>query len=232
MLEARDLMTSRVVSVAPDSTMSEAADLMVAHDVGALPVLDGKRLVGIITEGDLIHRAEIGTALRQRAWWLRLITDNATLATEYVKSHSTHVADVMTSHVFTVQEGAPVTEIVDLLERKRIKWVPVMRGDELVGLFSRASLVRAIAAAGNASPAMPARDDRDIRRDVIDAMRGETWASVGTSDVLVKDGVVAFRGACQSDEERRASRILAENVAGVRGIDDRRVLIDLAHSAV
>lgn len=232
MLVAKDVMTSPVVSVRPDSTVGEVADLLISQGISAVPVIDGETLLGIISEGDLVHRVEIGTMPRPRAWWLRIFTENATLASEYVKTHSVHVADVMTANVSTVMETTPISEIADLLERKRIKRVPVLRGGRVVGIVSRANLVRALATARQVTLSPTSRDDSGIRQDVLDALRRETWTSVGASDVTVTDGIVTFWGTYQSEEERKASHVLAENIVGVRGIDDRRIFLDMNYGAV
>ena len=232
MLVAKDVMTSPVVAVRSDSTVGEVADLLMSQRISAVPVIDGERLVGIVSEGDLIRRVEIGTTPRPRAWWLRLFTENAKLASEYIRSHSVHVADVMTTNVATVTETTPISEIADMLERKRIKRVPVLRGGRVVGIVSRANLVRALASARHVTLAPISRDDSGIRQDVLDALRRETWTSVGASDVTVTDGIVTFWGPYQSEEERKASHVLAENIVGVRGIDDRRIFLDLTHSVV
>lgn len=232
MLTARDIMTSQVVSVQPDSTVKDVADLLVAQGISAVPVLAGDRLVGIVSEGDLLHRAEIHTEPPPRSWWMRIFKGNAALATEYTKSHSTHVIDVMTADVATVLEDTPLSEIADLLERRHIKRVPVLRDRKVVGIVSRANLVRALATARHMELNPASRDDSGIRLDVLNALRRETWTSVGASDVSVTDGVVTFWGTVQSEAERKASHVLVENIDGVRGFDDHRILIDLTYGVV
>ena len=147
MLIAKDVMTSPVIAVGPDSTVDEVADILLSHGISAVPVIDRGALLGIVSEGDLIRRAEIGTAPQHRSWWLRLFASNAALAEGYVKSHSEHVTDVMTKQVATVVESTPVVEIATLLEHNRIKRVPVLRDGQVVGIVSRANLVRALVVA-------------------------------------------------------------------------------------
>ena len=226
MLTAKDVMTSSVVAAQPDGTVGDVADLLVSHGISAVPVIDHGVLLGIVSEGDLFHRAEIGTATHRRSWWLRPFIDAAALAREYVRSHSVHVVDVMTRNVATVTETASIADIVSLLESSRIKRVPVLRNGQVVGIVSRADLVRALAVAAKAAPASASRDDESIRLEIIDALRSESWASGGNPNVAVTDGVVVFWGAYLSEPERKASHILAENIAGVRAIDDRRILLD------
>ena len=231
MLIARDIMTSPVVAVGPESTVGEVADLLVSHGISAVPVIEGGALLGIVSEGDLIRRAEIGTAPQHRSWWLRLFADNAALAADYVRSHSVHVIDVMTRKVTTVTDSTPVAEIASLLERKRIKRVPVVRDGQVVGIVSRANLVRALAAASK-SPFIASHGDSRIRQEILDALRSESWPSAESRDVTVTDGVVIFRGAYLSEQERKASRVLAENISGVRAVDDHRVRRDLPFGMV
>lgn len=232
MLRAKDLMTSDVVSAGPRSTVNEVADLLMSHGIGVLPVIDGDRLIGIVSEGDLVHRAEIGTAPRHRFWWLRIFAKNASMAKKYIRSHSTHVTDIMTAPVLTVAEDTSVSEIADLLERRRIKHVPVVRGHRVVGIVSRADLVRALAAAGHMKLTPTPRHDGDIHQDILDALRHEHWASSETPNITVTDGIVTLRGTYQSEEQRKALHILAENIDGVRGIDDHRALFDFASGLV
>lgn len=229
MLKARDIMTSHVITVGPSDTISNVASLLAQHAISALPVTEGGRLVGIVSEGDLLRRDEIGTATRHRSWWLRFFTDASTMAAEYTKSHARHVADVMTRKVASVTEDTPLTEIADLLEKKRIKRVPVLRDGKVVGIVSRANLIRALAVA-RASPLMgAASSDRDIRDELLKKLRSESWASIGASDVTVTDGVVTFWGAYMSEQERQASCVLAENIPGVRGIEDHRLPMEVPY---
>jgi CBS domain-containing protein len=225
MLYAKDVMTREVVSIRSDSTVVEAAALMLRNRISAVPVIDDGRLVGIISEGDLVHRAEIGTAEHARSWWLRLFRDAGSLAEEYARSHARRVADLMTPHVHTVAEVTPVSKVADLLDRARIKRVPVMRGDSVVGIVSRADLMKAVVA--TARQDVPARaSDGAIRRALLEELRRQPWATAAETSVEVHDGLVSFWGTIASEDERRATRILAENVAGVRGVEDHRLVID------
>jgi CBS domain-containing protein len=224
-MKAKDVMTPYVVAVGPDNTVGEVADILLTHGISAVPVVDGGRLVGIVSEGDLIRRAEIGTAERHRSWWLRLFTDDTTLATEYVKSHATRVRDIMTRKVITVTEEAPLADIAAALEKNRIKRVPVLRDGRLVGIVSRANLIQGLAAARATPLASAAADDGMIRARVLEALRSLPWSGVGTADVTVTEGLVELWGMYRSREERDAERVAAENVPGVRKVEDHRVLM-------
>jgi CBS domain-containing protein len=222
-MKAKDVMTSDVVSVGPDSTVREVADLLLARAISAVPVIDGGKLVGIVSEGDLMRRAEIGTAAEtHRSWWLRLFGGSAALATDYVKAHAEHIRDVMTRNVIAVAEETPLADVAAVLEANRIKRVPVVRDGRLVGIVSRANLIRALAAA-KARPLAPAApDDGAIRTRVLETLRSEPWSDIGYADVTVADGLVEFWGLYESEEARRAARVAAENVPGVRRVEDHR----------
>ena len=222
-MKAKDVMNPHVVSVSPDNTVSEVADTLLKHGISAVPVVDGDKMVGIVSEGDLIRRAEIGTAERHRSWWLRLFTGSATLATEYVKSHARRVRDVMTNDVISVRADTPISDVAAVLEKNRIKRVPVLRDGKLVGIVSRANLIRGLAAAKVMPVQSAAPDDSEIRVKILGDLRSQPWSSIGAADVTVTSGLVEFWGTYESDEVREAARIVAENVPGVRKVEDHRM---------
>lgn len=222
MLIAKDIMSPSAVSVGLDSTVADVADILVSHKISGVPVIDRGVLCGIVSEGDLLRRMEIGTDRHFRPWWLRLFKGNAILAADYIKAHSVHVCDVMTSDVVTVTEATTVVDIIDLLERKGIRRVPVLRNGQVVGIVCRADLVKAILIAETPSQPAEMNDDNRIRAEIQAALRSESWLSEENSTVTVNNGTVTFWGAYITDEERKASHILAENIAGVRAIDDHR----------
>lgn len=225
MLHAKDVMTREVISIGPESTVLEAAELMLKNRISAVPVIADGRLVGILSEGDLVHRAEIGTAGHTPSWWLRLFKNPGALAEAYARSHSRRVADLMTGDVHTVSETTPVADAADLFDRARIKRVPVMRGDTVVGMLSRADLLKALVASGHeGGDAKP--DDETIRARLLEEIGREPWATLSELNVEVKDGFVSFWGTAASEEERRATRVLAENLDGVKGVRDDRIVID------
>lgn len=232
MLRAKNIMTTQVVTIGPDGTVNDVVMLMMLHRISAVPVVDGGKLIGIISEGDLIRRAEIGTTSRHRHWWLKFLTGGAALASEYTKSHSVRVVDVMTKKVVTVTEDATLAEIAELFEERRIKRVPVTRNGQVVGIVSRANLVHAIAIAPDTSLLATWTDDHSIRDQVLKAMKAEPWASIGSTDITVSGGVVAFWGAYLSEEEREASHVLAENIPGVRKVEDHRVPVEIPYGTL
>lgn len=222
-MKAKEIMTSRLVTVQPDTSIAEIAKLMMEWSISAVPVVDDNfKIVGIVSEGDLIRREEVGTAEKQRSWWLGLLTATDDLADEFVKMHGKAASDVMTSDVVTVGEDTELTEIADILEKRGIKRVPVVRDDRLVGIVSRANFIQCIATAKDVRVVPVNTDDEQIREEVANTLRKETWASLGTTNVTVANGMVRFWGTVASDAERKASRIMAEGVAGVTGVEDNR----------
>ncbi|PBB81187.1 histidine kinase [Mesorhizobium sp. WSM3879] len=232
-LVAMDIMRSPVVAVGPDSTLDEVCDLLVTRGLSAVAVIDRGVMLGTVSEEDLVHRAEIGTVAPRRSWWFHLFGRNAALAADYLKSHSAHVTDVMTRQVITVSPCTPIDEIAALLEVNRTRRVFVVSGERAVGVVARADLVRTLASARQSRPRpVSFHDDASIRREIVDALRVEAWPSIGAADVSVKNGVVTLWGGYLSEQERKASLVLAENTAGVRAVDDLRVPLDVAYAMV
>src|SRR6516162_10833308 len=125
-MKARDVMVSPVVTVGANATVRDAAKLLIAKRISAVPVVDGAgKLVGIVTEADLLHRAEAGTE-RPVAWWLSLMSGDRALADEYVKSHARKVKNVMTRDVKTAEPDTPLVDIADLFEKKHISGVQTL----------------------------------------------------------------------------------------------------------
>ncbi len=218
-MQAKDVMTRDVVTVGPDTQVGEIAKLLLARRISAVPVVDASGVLrGIVSEGDLLRRAETGTE-RRRSWWLELLVENRELAHEYVKSHGLTAKDVMTAPVVTVGDDADLAEIAAVLERNRIKRVPVTHGGRLVGIVSRANLLQALAAAGTPKAKAPA-DDRALREAIIAAFKHQKWTPDLTVNVTVQDGQVSLYGLVSSEDERRAMRVAAEEVAGVGKVTD------------
>ncbi len=231
MLMAKDVMTADVITVAPDTTIRTVAELLVTQGISGVPVLDKSVLVGIVTEGDLLHRAEIGTAARPVSWWSRIFKNKAVLAAEYSREHSTRVVDVMTKDVVTVEESTPIADIADLLAQRKIRRVPVMRSGKVVGI-SRANIVRALAVTANLPGRACEADDETIRQQIQLALRNEAWPSASTPNFTVKNGAVSFWGTVESGAERDALRVLCENIPGVQKVEDHRVILSFPTFAV
>jgi CBS domain-containing protein len=219
-MRAMDVMTSRVITVGENATVPETAKLMAERGISAVPVVDKEnRIVGMVSEGDLLHRAETGTE-RRRSWWLDMVSSTNKLAGEYIKSHSGKVKDVMTRDVLSVTEETPVADIAVLLETNRIKRVPVVRDGKIVGIVSRANLVRALAMTIREGVGGTDADDRMIRDKLLAELKAQKWAEVSPANVTVKDGVVHLWSSYLSEQERRALIVAAEGSPGVRRVED------------
>jgi CBS domain-containing protein len=218
-MKARDVLQPRVVTVAESATVETAVRLMLQHHVSGLPVVDGRnQLVGIVTEGDFLRRAEIGTQPRH-ARWVAFLLGPGRLADEYRQTHTRQVRDVMTPRVVTVEEDTDAAQIVHLMERHRIKRVPVVRGKDLVGIISRADLVRAFGLSLRTAKLHPIRTtDADIRAAIVGEMGRQAWGAGTNANVMVRDGVVDLYGSILDERERQALRVMAENVPGVKRV--------------
>jgi len=217
-MRAIDVMATAVVVARPDMTVRDVAGMLADYRISGMPVVDAQgNLVGVITEGDLLRRAEIGTEGKRRAWWLDLIASTRGLASEYVKEHSRLVSEVMTTNVVTVAEETPLAEIAELMERHRIKRIPVMRDGRMTGLVSRANLIRALASVGPKLRGSITPDDSAIREAILSAMSASRWA-LQRDNVIVTNGVVHLWGMITSEDEGKAIRVAAENVPGVKEV--------------
>lgn len=216
---ARDVMTTSIVFASPQMSVREAAHLLAEHSISAAPVADANgNLLGIISEGDLMRRHEIGTGARERSWWLEFLMSTRELANEYVKEHAHAVSDLMTTEVVTVSEDTPLAEVAELLERHRIKRVPVLKDGKVTGLVSRGDLVRALASSSEGDEqASAARADADLREAILDAMSGQRWA-LSRRQVIVNKGEVHLWGVVLSEEERKAICVAAQQVAGANKV--------------
>lgn len=228
-MRAKDIMTAPVITAGPDSSVSEIAALLFERRISAVPVVEEGRLVGIVSEGDLLHRHEIGTerGARPGSWWLRLFSAGHS-AEGYIKSHARKARDVMTREVVSVAPDSDAAEIASLLEAHGIKRVPVLEGGRLVGVVSRANLVQALAGVAQAAVRVTPPSDQSIRSRLLAELQSQPWWRRGTFSLEVKDGRVTYRGIVDSAEERDAARVAAENIPGVRAVQDlRRPMRDL-----
>jgi CBS domain-containing protein len=215
-MQAQDVMTTVVATIPADATVQEAARLMLERRISALPVLDSKdRVAGIVSEGDLVRRTELGTAT-PRSWWLRLIAEDA--ARDYVKTHGDSVRDVMSSPAISVRRSTSLTQVALLLEKHRIKRVPVLDAGRLVGIVSRADLVRRLAISPD-RPAPRATSDRAVRRRVLDQLV-KSGIDLNYVNLTVEGGTVHFWGGVHSAMQRRALRTAARSTEGVRKVED------------
>lgn len=222
-IQAQDVMTQHVVTVAADAAVKEAAKLMVEHRVSALPVVrSDNRVVGIVSEGDLIRREEIGTGARRTPWLRALIHGNAR---EYAKAKGPRVRNVMSRPVVSVSPTASLDEVASLLETHRIKRLPVLKGGRLAGIVSRADLVRQLAAA-TARPSARTPRDRELRRAVLKELR-RSYAGGVNLNATIENGIVHLWGDVRSRGEQKALQKTAREVAGVRKVEDHTAVIPL-----
>jgi len=207
-MQAADVMTTEVVTITEDAMVSDAAKLMLEGRVSALPVINGQgRLVGIVSEGDLIRRVRSATG---RSWWLSLVADPTA---KFIRDQGTRVGDVMTQTVVSVREGTPLSEIARLLEANNIKRVPVVEEGQLVGLVSRADILRAFAVIGGGQQP-PAEEDHKIRERIVQLLKQQTEVPLGSLKIIVAKGEVHLWGTVESEDDANAVRIAAESLVG------------------
>ena len=223
-MRAHQIMTRSVVTVSPETTIVDAANLMLQRHVSGLPVVDtGGKLVGIVSEGDFIRRSEIGTG-RKRGRWLRFILGPGKSASDFVHEHGRKVSEVMTSSPLTITEDTSLAEIVELMEKNHVKRLPVVRGENIVGIVSRANLLQAVASLAREVPD-PTADDDHIRSRIIDALEKNDWCPFGLN-VVVRDGIVHLSGVITEEHARQAAIVAAETVEGVRKVHDHLCWVD------
>lgn len=217
-MKAKDVMTTKVVAVVPDMPVSAIASLLLDRHISAVPVIDReRRILGIVSEGDLIRR---GKTAERRSWWLATYGDAKALAREFVKTHGLYAKDVMTRNVVTVTEDTPVSTIAELLEQKGIKRVPVVRDGRLVGIVSRADLLRGLATRGLKPRTPEAQDDETIQAQLLEVLEREPWADTTFLSIMVDHGIVHLWGLVRSEDERWALRVAAQTVSGVHKVRD------------
>jgi len=221
-MKAADVMVAEVVTIRPNASIQELVKLLLAHRISAVPVVDEwGELLGIVSEGDLLRRVELGTEAH-RSRWSELLIDRALRATEYLKSHSRKVSDVMTRRVVTATPETPLGNIVDLLERNNIKRVPIVHKGKVVGIVSRADLIQTLATLAEQAPA-GGIDDVILRDKVMARLWEQPWKPVLLT-VNAQAGVIDLYGYVESDAEKNAARLTAELTPGVRTVNDRVVV--------
>jgi CBS domain-containing protein len=219
-MKAHEIMTREVISVKPETPVREIAALMTERRISGVPVLGSEgKLLGIVSQSDLLHRKEIGTEAR-RKWWLRVFSDPDRLAREYSKTHGVRAQDVMTRHVISIKDGAELGEVAAIFDRSRIKRVPVMRDGKMVGLIARSDLVKALSRTA-ATVAAGSVGDGDLQRVLNDKMKGQPWLDASFVSVIVENGRVQLWGLVSSDDQRQALHTLVEETAGVKNVEDR-----------
>jgi CBS domain-containing protein len=223
-MRAHQIMTRPVFTVLPEATILEAANLMLRRHISGLPVVDAAgKLVGIISEGDFIRRGEIGTQ-RRRSRFLRLILGPGQAATDFVHEHGCKISEIMTRDPVTVTEDASLETIVTLMEKNRLKRLPVIRDGRVVGIVTRANLLQTVASLAREIHD-PTADDNHIRDRIVNALSKNDWCPSGLS-VIVRDGIVDLGGIITDERSRQAAIVCAETIAGVKKVHDRLCWVD------
>ena len=222
---ASEIMTPDVISTDPDATVLQAARYMLQHHISGLPVIDKTgKLVGILSEGDFLRRREIRTE-RKRSRWLEFLMGPGKMAAEYTHSHGSKVAEVMTTEVHTVKEDTPLEKIVELMERHRIKRVPVVHGNKVVGIVTRSNLMHAMVSLAR-TERKTLKEDASIRQALLAEIEKEKWAPASMINVVVHDGVVELWGTIVDERQREALKVATENVPGVKEVKDHLGWVD------
>lgn len=223
-MKAHQIMTRNVVTIAPDASIHDAAKLMIDHHVSGLPVVDDAgKLIGIVTERDFLRRQELGTEIK-RPRWLEFLRGPGRQAVDFVREAGRKVHEIMTPNVYSVVPDAELVDIVEIMERHRIKRVPVVQGDHLVGIVSRHNFVAAIANVTRNTVEIGSSDAL-VRRRVLAVLRSREWVPAGL-DVRVKDGVVDIIGFITDENVRQAIVVAAENVNGVAQVREHLCWVD------
>jgi CBS domain-containing protein len=212
-------MTTDVVWVSPSKTVQEIALLMSEKHISAVPVIDDNKLVGIVSEGDLIQREELGTATSLSGQKRR--GANA----DYAKSHGMYASDVMTRRVITVSEDATLADIAEIMQTKRIKRVPVARDARLVGIVSRSNIVQTLATRARGGHEPMDSDDDIIRFKVIEKLMDMPGTSPWLTTVNVLNRIVELRGAVEDETTLEPSRVAIERIANVVEVKDHRSIL-------
>jgi CBS domain-containing protein len=230
-MKAADVMVANVITVGPDASVAEAADVLLANRISGVPVVGRHgELIGIVSEGDLIRRAETGTQHR-RSWWLEVLIGSRPLAADYVKSHALKVADIMTREVVTAGLDTPLRDIATLMERNSIKRLPIVKNGKVIGIVSRANLVQAVASRWKRNEQRPVVDDLTIREEVMARLDAEPWTRFNSVNVIVQDATVELWGIVDSEIAKQAARVAAEITPGVRAVHDNVVVQPLVFGA-
>ncbi len=216
-MQAKDIMTQDVETVTPDTEVAEIARRLISRNISAMPVVaEQDAVIGIVSEGDLMRRSETETD-RRPSWWIRMFTEPEERARDYIKTHGLRAQDIMSRNVISVAEDTSLADIAQTLEKHHIKRVTVMRDGRLVGIVSRANLLRGLVAAGATSAV--SESDRDVKA-AIEKSAAEAELGIEHVSVVVADGVATLWGMVSTDAERRALGLAAERTAGVTRVEN------------
>jgi CBS domain-containing protein len=219
-MKAQEIMTRDVITVRPDTLVRDIAALMVERHISGVPVVTDKgELIGMISQSDLLHRAEVGTE-RKHKWWFRALADSGAAAREFAKAHGLKAHDIMSRYVVSVRDDAELSDVADILDKRRIKRVPVVESDRLVGIITRGDLVRALSQV-QISKAVKKIGNSVLHKTLHDRIRSQSWIDDHYISLTVNDGVVELWGFVDTADQRSALRILVEETDGVNRVDDK-----------
>ena len=222
-MKASDIMSTDVVTVGPKASVQEVAELLLKHRISGVPVVDDKgRVLGMVSEGDLLRRADAGTG-HERSWWLKLLLGSEGLAREYIHEHSPEIADVMSREIITASPDTPVSDLAEILEKHRIKRLPIVKDGKLIGIVSRANLLHALVSLRPHIPERPVADS-ELRETILKRMRDEPWIGTSLVNVTVAAGSADVWGIVDTSAEKKALRVLVETTLGVKAANDNLIV--------
>jgi CBS-domain-containing membrane protein len=215
-MHVKEVMSEGVIGVDESANLFDAVQTMLEARVSAVFVFSAAgSIVGILSEGDLLRRTELGSA-QQRSRWLDFFLTGSKAAHDYAHSHGRKVSDVMTKFIVSVSEDAEIAEAIDIMTERHFKRLPVMRGDEVVGVIARSDILRELMKARSKTEA--ARPDAEIRTMLEAQIADHAWADARDVGVFVDHGVVTLDGSVSDERIRRAIVVMAENTPGVTSV--------------
>ncbi len=218
-MQAKDIMTVNVISVPEDASIHEVVSLLLKYRISAVPVIDSARkVVGIVSEGDLLRPEGASRADRRRSWWLEAASTGQPVAYEKVQGGT--AGAVMTRNVITVDEGTPLNEIAKLLERHHIKRVPVLSNGQLAGIVSRANLLHGLAHTIVDRHEPGAAKDWQLRHQLMKVLLDEHKLDTVFINVTVSDGNVRLWGVVENADEAATAERAAKSLPGVKSVEN------------
>ena len=222
-MRVRDVMSTKVVSASPEMALVDAIMVMTKHHISGMPVLDDRgALIGMITEADCLRRGETSRKPRPSRWYDAFFGPQLT-ARAYIRNYGRKVRHVMSQNAVTVGENATLDQVVELMEENRVKRLPVVRQGKVVGIVSRANLMRALASVIRDAPKL-APTDRELRSQIMSRIGQENWSAGTEIDVLARQGQIDLWGTIIDESQREALKVLVENTPGVASLADHTAL--------
>ncbi|MAF49586.1 MAG: CBS domain-containing protein [Rhodospirillales bacterium] len=216
---AKDIMTTNVITVGPDTPVPEIANLLIERGISGVPVVDDDdRLIGMVSEGDLTRMVREGRSPR-RCWWLEMIGKPGKSNQKMLMCRDLVAKEIMTREVITVEYFFSIASVAELLEKKHIKRVPVVDRGKMIGIISRANLVQALAARNRDAVPEVAERDREIRQQLLDEIEDNGWSTLKLLNVLVSDGIVTYWGLVDSEGTKEKLCQAAACISDVKAVE-------------